>query len=335
MTEEVVMIRQSLRRGWLVGAVALGLVLSATSAFAQAQGSLRGLVVDEAGKPVPEAEIILKYVGDVEITVTLKTNARGEFTRAGLRTGEWKMQASKGTLIGSQSVKVIINEMTRLEALVIKPPAATGGADTAGMTPKEVEARNKLMAAMQADYEAAVASIPTDPIGAIAKLTQVASQVPGCAICYSKIGDAELKKNDPVAAEAAYKKAIEIDATLPDPYSALAILYNQQKKFDDATAMSKKANELLGSSATGGDPAMMYNQGIIYWNAGKYPEAKAEFEKTIKADPKMAEAYFRLGMANVNLGQLPDAVKALEEYLTLSPTGENAEMAKAILKSIK
>lgn len=330
------MMRQSLRRGWLVGAMALvGLALSATSAFAQAQGSLRGSVVDEAGKPVPEAEIVLKYVGDVEITVTLKTNVRGEFTRAGLRTGEWKMQATKGTLIGSQTVKVVINEMTRLEALVIKPPAAAGGTDTTGMTPKEIEERNKLMAAMQADYEAAVASIATDPIGAIAKLTQVASQVPGCAICYSKIGDAELKKNDPVAAEAAYKKAIEIDAKLPDPYSALAILYNQQKKFDDATAMSQKANELLGSSATGGDPAMMYNQGIIYWNAGKYPEAKAEFEKTIKADPKMAEAYFRLGMANVNLGQLPDAVKALEEYVKLSPTGENAEMAKAILKSIK
>ena len=328
------MIRQSLRRSWFVGAVAAGLLLVATSAFAQAQGSLRGLVVDEAGKPVPEAEIVLKYVGDVEITVSLKTNVRGEFTRAGLRTGEWKMQATKGTLIGSQTVKVVINEMTRLEALVIKPPA-TGGTDTSGMTPKEIEARNKLMAALQADYEAAVASIATDPDGAIAKLTQVASQVPGCAICYSKIGDANIKKNDQAAAEVAYKEAIAMDPKLPDPYSALAILYNQQKKFDDASTMSQKANELLGATTPGGDPAMMYNQGIIYWNAGKYPEAKAEFEKTVKADPKMAEAFFRLGMACVNLGQLPDAVKALEEYLKLSPTGENAEMAKAILKSIK
>ena len=317
------MIRQSLRRSWMVGTVAVGLLLVAASAFAQAQGSLRGSVVDEAGKPVPEAEVVLKYVGDVEITVTLKTNVRGEFTRAGLRTGEWKMQATKGTLIGSQTVKVVISEMTRLEALVIKPPAAAGGTDTSGMTPKEIEARNKLMAAMQADYEAAVASIATDPDGAIAKLTQVASQVPGCAICYSKIG------------EAAYKEAIVMDPKLPDPYSALAILYNQQKKFDDASTMSQKANELLGATTPGGDPAMMYNQGIIYWNAGKYPEAKVEFEKTVKADPKMAEAFFRLGMANVNLGQLPDAVKALEEYLKLSPTGENAEMAKAILKSIK
>ena len=60
-----------------------------------------------------------------------------------------------------------------------------------------------------------------------------------------------------------------------------------------------------------------------------------EFEKVIKLDPKMAEAHFRLGMANLNLGQLPDAAKAFEEYLKIAPAGENAEMAKAILKQIK
>ena len=41
------------------------------------------------------------------------------------------------------------------------------------------------------------------------------------------------------------------------------------------------------------------------------------------------------GMASVNLGQLPDAIKGFEEYLKLAPTGEFAETAAAILKSIK
>lgn len=328
------MISQSIRRGWIVGAIGLGLLVSAAPAFAQAQGSLRGSVVDESGKGVPEAEIVLQYVGDVDITVTLKTNIRGEFTRAGLRTGEWKMQASKGKLIGKTTVQVRIAEMIRAEPLVIKEPTAAPATDTSGMTAKEVEARNKMMAAMQAEYEAAVALTATDPDGAVAKLTTVATQIPNCAICYSKIGDAQIKKGDQAAAEAAYKKAIEIDPKLADPYSALAILYNSQKKFDEATTMSAKANELLGSSTAGGDPAVVYNQGIIFWNAGKYPEAKAEFEKAITLDPKMAEAYYRLGMVNVNLGQLPDAAKALQEYVKLAPTGENVEVAKAILKEI-
>jgi tetratricopeptide (TPR) repeat protein len=329
---------QSLRRGWSVGAFAVAMLLSATSAFAQAQGSIRGSVLDAAGKPVPEAEIILSYIGDVDITVTLKTNIRGEFTRAGLRTGEWKMQATKGTLIGMQTIKVIINEMTKVEPLTIKPPAAAGATatDTSGMTAKEVAEKNKAMAAAQAEFDAGVAAIATDPDLAITNLTSVANKVPNCAICYSRIGDANQKKNDLAAAEAAYKKAIELDPKLPDPYSNLAILYNAQKKFDEAGAMSQKAADLMSTSATGGDPAVVFNQGIIFWNqGGKSAEAKAQFEKAIQLDPKMADAHYWLGMANLNMGKIPEAIKPFEEYLKLAPTGQYAETATAILKQIK
>ncbi len=331
------MTRQTrLRRVVVVGALAAGLVFSAVPAFAQAMGSLRGQVVDEAGKPVPEADIVLDFVGDVQISVTFKTNTRGEFVRSGLRTGEWRLQATKGPLSARlNSVRVTINEMNRLDAIVIKAASATTTA-AAGMSKKEVEERNKMMAAMQAEFDTAVASIATDPDGAIARLTNVASQVPDCAICYTRIGDAYMKKNDEAAAEAAYKKAIELDPALADSYSQLAVLYNQQKKFDEASAMSAKANELRAASATGLDPADVYNQGIIYWNAGgKAAEAKAQFEKAIQLDPKMADAHYWLGMANLNLGQLPDAVKAFEAYLKVAPDGQHAEMAKGILKQIK
>ena len=124
--------RQTLCRMWMVGAVALSLLVPATSAFAQAQGSLRGVVQDEAGKPIPEAEIIFEYIGDVQITVgPIKTNTRGEFTRVGTRTGEWKMQATKGKLIGKQTVRVVINELTKVAPLVIKEPVAAAPANSA------------------------------------------------------------------------------------------------------------------------------------------------------------------------------------------------------------
>jgi tetratricopeptide (TPR) repeat protein len=329
------MVRQSFVRGCIVGAIALGLLVPATSAFAQAQGSLRGVVLDEAGKPVPDAEITFEYVGDVQITVNVKTNARGEFTRVGMRTGQWKMSATKDKLVGRQNVNVVINTLTKIPDLVIKA-AVAGATDTSGMSNKEIEARNKLMAAMQAEFAAADALVATDADGAIAKYTTVAGQIPNCAICYHKIGEAYMKKDDHSKAEEAYKKAIDLDPKLPDPYSALAVLYNTQKKFDEATKMSEKANELLGSSATGGDPALVFNQGIIYWNqGGKAAEAKAQFVKAIQLDPKMADAHYWLGMANLNLGLIPDAAKAFDEYLKVAPTGQYAEMVKGILKTIK
>jgi cytochrome c-type biogenesis protein CcmH/NrfG len=341
MKAEDVMNRQSLRRGWMVGAVALSLLVPAASAFAQGQGQLRGVVLDTAGKPVPDAEITLEYVGDVQITVNTKTNARGEFTRVGMRTGQWKMTATKDKLVGKQTVNVVIAQMTKVADLVIKEPVATtgGAVDTSGMTAKEREERNKLMAAMQAEFAAAdalLAATPTDPEGAIAKYTIVAGQVPNCAICYHKIGEAYAKKDDNSKAEESYKKAIELDPKLPDPYSALAVLYNSQKKFDEATKMSEKVNELLAGSATGGNAAAVFNQGIIYWNqGGKAAEAKAQFVKAIALDPQMADAHYWLGMANLNLGLIPDAAKAFEEYLKVAPTGQHAETVKGILKTIK
>ena len=330
------MVRQSLVRGCILFAVALGLLVPATSAFAQAQGSLRGVVVDATGKPVADAEITFEYVGDVQITVNVKTNARGEFTRVGMRTGEWRMTATKDKLVGKQTVRSVINTLTKVPDLVIKEAVAGGATDTSGMTAKEVEARNKLMAAMQAEFAAADALVATDPDGAIAKYTTVAGQVPNCAICYHKIGDAYMKKDDHSKAEESYKKAIELDPKLADPYSALAILYNSQKKFDEAGKMSEKAAEILSTSATGGDPAVFFNQGIILWNqGGKAAEAKAMFLKAIAIDPKMGDAHYWLGMANLNLGLIPDAAKAFEEYLKVAPTGQYAETVKGILKTIK
>jgi tetratricopeptide (TPR) repeat protein len=57
----------------------------------------------------------------------------------------------------------------------------------------------------------------------------------------------------------------------------------------------------------GASAESLYNQGVILWNAQKYAEAKTQFEAAVKADPNMALAYYQLGMANLNLGQIPEA----------------------------
>ncbi|NQW02793.1 MAG: tetratricopeptide repeat protein [Acidobacteria bacterium] len=316
--------------------ITLGILASASPVVAQAIGSLRGKIVNELGEPVPEAEVVFTYLGDLEITVTVKTNDKGEFARAGLRTGSWRMDASKGDLSGTQNVSVNIAAMTPTDDLVIKPPVTGTRTDTSGMSDEDIKKKNALMEAMQVEFNAAVAGTDTDPAASLAVLIRIAAEVPDCALCSAKIGNAHMKLGDEAAAEASYKQAIVFDPELADSYSALATLYNQQQKFEDAMAMSQKANALLGTSTTGGDPANVFNQGIIFWNqGGKAAEAKAEFERALTMDPTMAEAHYWFGMASINLGQIPDAVKGFEAYLKLAPTGEFAKMATDILKQIK
>ena len=51
-------------------------------------------------------------------------------------------------------------------------------------------------------------------------------------------------------------------------------------------------------------PRPLYNQGVILFNAGKFAEAKTQFEAAVKADPTMGMAQYQLGMTALNLGQL-------------------------------
>ena len=166
--------------------------------------------------------------------------------------------------------------------------------------------------------------------------------MPKCVECYSNIGANYAQKKDWTQAEASYKKAIELDPNAADAYNGLANVYNAQKKFDQAAEASAQAMKLAsaagaagGAAGGGASASAMFNQGVILWNAGKIPDAKKQFEDAVKADPKLADAHYWLGMANLNEGKMPDAATHFDDYLKLAPTGQYAEQAKGILTQIK
>src|SRR5262249_14757815 len=222
----------------------------------------------------------------------------------------WVLTATKGDLSGQlKGVRVIIGEMTTVPDITIKAGGVKGG-DTAKLSNDEIEKRNKKQKELEQLFTDANTAIEAGNLDeAVTKLTQMTTEIPTCGACFAKLGDIYVKKNDMAQAETAYLKAIEIDPTQAATYNALASVYNSQKKFDDAAKMSAKANELSGASPTGNNAESVYNQGIIFWNQGKFPEATAQFAKAVELDPKMADAQYWYGMALVNAGKLPDAKK--------------------------
>jgi tetratricopeptide (TPR) repeat protein len=168
---------------------------------------------------------------------------------------------------------------------------------------------------------------------AIEKFTAAADLLPNCYDCYYNIGYAQLQKKDEKQAEAAWLKALELKADYAEALNALATLYNNQKRFEEASAMGAKAAAAGG--AAGGSADAVYNQGIILWNQGKIPEAKAKFEEALKADPNHPESHFQLGMALLNEGKMTEAIAGFEKYLSLAPDGQFAAQAKAMLAQLK
>ena len=315
-----------------VCALVLGLAALAVPAHAQT-GQMKGKVVDANNKPVEGAAVVIEGSDSGGRKFTVKTNKNGEFVQIGLQPGRYKITATKDNLSQSFTQRVSL-DMVEVN-FVLKPG---GSGDMSAEERKKAEAKmNAVKAAFSEGVELNRAGKYDE---AIAKFNEVLTTVPKCTECYNNIGSIYGNKKEYDQAEAAFKKAIEVDPNSADAYNGLANVYNAQKKFDQAAEASGQALKLAsaggaGGTGGGGSASAVFNQGVILWNAGKIPDAKKQFEEAVKMDPKLADAHYWLGMANLNEGKMPDAATHFDEYLKLAPTGQYAEQAKGILTQIK
>lgn len=314
--------------GILIGACVAVMLATAVPAHAQ-MGSLQGRVVDESGKPVPDAEVVFEFLGGMPVKFTGRTNENGEWVRAGLNAvGRWNITASKDGATGfAANVEVSLGGSSKVPDIVIRRGGAASAADE--------ETRAKEAAALKtllAEVNAALTANNLDV--AVLKLNEAVEKIPNCAECHVQLGEIYSRRKQNEQAEAAYKKAIEVDPKSAPAYDGLAALYNTTGRLPEAADAAAKAME-LNSASGGGDATSAYNAGAIMMNSGKIAEAKTQFQRAIQLDPTLAEAHFQLGMTHINTGNVGEAIKALEQYLQLAPDGPNAQMAKDMLPELQ
>jgi tetratricopeptide (TPR) repeat protein len=349
---EAAMKRQSFTLGTLIGAcVALGLATAVPSHAQLGLGALQGRVVDENGKPVAGAEVILEHKGDINLKYTVKTNSSGRWARTGLQAagsgqsadamrtvsadpqargvdGTWDITIKKdGMEVLIQGVQVPMGNPRVVDDVVLSKATATPPPPANAATAKP-SALNSLL------NEVNVALNANDFGLATTKLTDIIAKQPKCAVCYVHLGDVYARQKDYPKSEEAFKKAIELDASSADAYDRLAVIYNAQGRMDQATEAAAKAAELHGA-AGGGNATSAFNAGAILVNSGKFAEAQVQFQRAIRLDPSMAEALYQLGLALVSTGNAAEAIKSLEQYLALAPKGPNAQMARDMLPELK
>jgi tetratricopeptide (TPR) repeat protein len=304
------------------GVVAAAVLCAVSVAPALAQSVVRGKVTDAKGQPVPDATILFEAT-DANRKTTTKTDKNGDFLQVGLASGGYSVTASKDK-VGTQTLKLNVRQGPN-------NPLNFSLSTSSGVSSADKEAAAAVQATAAAAIEAMKAGRHDE---AIAKFTDVIAKVPTCVDCYYNIGVAHAAKQQYTEAEAAFKKAIELKPDSGEAYTGLANIYNAQKKFDLAAEASGNAAKFAGAAGGGAGAEAAYNQGVILWNAGKYAEAKAQFEAAVKADPTMGLAHYQLGMANLNLGQLPAARESFTAYLKADPNGAKAAEVQGILKQL-
>jgi tetratricopeptide (TPR) repeat protein len=128
-------------------------------------------------------------------------------------------------------------------------------------------------------------------------------------------------------AEAAYRRALELDPTLANALTNLGNLRFRRGAPDEAQSLYARALEL--------DPAQSeawYNLGFLAFERGDGEGAVGAFRRAIAIEPTFADAHFNLAMALEELGRGPDARPHWEAYLRLDPSGPWAEVARRHLR---
>ena len=290
--------------------VLAGLVLLAPPAQAQMAG-VRGKVVDEEGKGIAGAKILIELQGKLD-THDTQTDRKGEYLQLGMALGIYRITATReGYVGGSIDIRVTgVIDAPRIE-LVVAPPTA---AEITEMFNDAVE----LAEAGQLD-EAETA------------FKEFRELLPGLPEVHGNLGYIYSEKKDWANAEASYLAALELNPGDPASMFALSQVYRDSGRDD-------KAQELLDKMASErpDDAAAQVERGVFLLNSGKTEEAQAAFEAALAADSAMAEAHYHLGTILVGQGKVPEAIEHLEAYLATSP--ENAQAvatAERLIEALK
>jgi tetratricopeptide (TPR) repeat protein len=292
---------------------------------AAAQGIISGTVVDAKSQPVVDAKITIEQTDGVTRKFETKSDKKGEFIQIGLQSSSFKVTAEAKDGTATATTRVSQGRPATVRLVI-----GGGAANDPTVAAKTAELRKALddgmTLARDGKYDESIESF-----------NKAIALNPRCPDCYYQIGYAHAQKKDYGKAEESYKKAIEVKPDYADAYNGLAKIFNAQRKYDEAVAASAKATELSAAAPgalQGGNADGLFTEGVILWNAGKIPDAKAKFQAAIAANANHAEAHYQLAMALVNEGNLAGAAGEFNTYLKLAPEGPNAATAKALVAQL-
>jgi Tfp pilus assembly protein PilF len=298
-----------------------GLLLLAPSLLlAQAQGRIKGTVVDGAGNPIAGARVTVtcREIGTYKKEVS--SDKHGEFsvlfvdaTKRYLfrveATGFQGVEETHKPPIGGESLAVTFKlrsvqevQHTQEQQVMAQPGlkelAEAKAALDAG---KRDEGREKLKAAVAAK--------------------------PDLYVAWHELGRLDYEDKKWAEAQAYAEKCLEIK---PGDTACLALALNASKEAGNHEAYEKylAAYKL----ANPGDPGMMFNEAAALLNKGDDNGAKPILEKILETNSDYPDALFQLGMVYLRAGDNAKAKELLQHFLRVAPDHHDAASATEMLK---
>lgn len=297
------------------------------------RGRLQGVVKDESEKPVEGAKVTLRAGSDrvdpkAEGPAVITTDKNGKWSVLGLAGGAWGILIEKPGFMGSEG-QVRVNEFAIAQpinvVLKVPPKEVIQQAEqesAAGQAKAAIERGNALLA--QGNY----ADARTAYEEGMAKLEDKTLH----PAILRAIADTWNKEGKTDQAIDTLKKSLDADPA-DDDTATLQLLVNILVGADrEAEAQSYMARLPQGSTV---DPNTLLNLGIKSFNEGKMDQALGQFDRVVKENPSLPDAYYYRALCYLNQGKNAEAKADLQKLLQLDPGSKYAKDAQEFLKDLK
>jgi TolB-like protein/DNA-binding winged helix-turn-helix (wHTH) protein/Tfp pilus assembly protein PilF len=135
------------------------------------------------------------------------------------------------------------------------------------------------------------------------------------AEAYTSLGGIEDFRNDPEAAEAAFKRSLELNPNYVTAYHWYSLLLGGPLgRSDEALEQIKKAAELEPRS-----PVILLNVGMSYDRVGRFSESLAWYRKSIEIEPDFPGGYEKIGIHYWFEGKLDEAARWFRKAESIDP----------------
>ena len=312
----------------------LGLFALAPAAHAQL-ATVRGKVVDEGGKPLPDVKIEMEFKGESrqKIVKTVVTDKKGGFVRAGLSAGPYLMTFTKdGYKPYGMEIEISLGGFSETPDVVMHGAVAAAGPATPAAAAEAVLPPDADSARAGQAYATAVEAVKAGHLEEAEGLfKEVLGKFPDLAGAHYNLGYVYQLRNDWRSAETEYQRVTALQPAKSDAFIALAAIRELDGRTPEAVD-----GLIQAAGAFPQDARFLYALGITCVNAGRSAEAADAFRKLQAVDPANPEPYFHLGTIAVGENRVADAVSRLEKYISM--TGQdprNLETAKRLLEVLK
>ncbi|HVT02632.1 MAG TPA: tetratricopeptide repeat protein [Thermoanaerobaculia bacterium] len=293
----------------------------AGNVFAIGEARITGRVLDPSGKAIADASIEVTATEGKTFKNTFKTGKDGRFAIFLLDgTIHYKFVFSKeGFAPYEEVMKLKLSpERNSRDFTLGSGAVAAPAADT-----KPVPAKDDPAVAYNAGAALANAGKRDE---AIAKFEEAVKMKPGLTAGWIALTNLYAQKKDWKKAVEAGNKVLAVDPDNADVNTIMSQAYTAMGDKTKASEFKKKAP----ANATA-----LFNDAAKEINAGRDSEAEPLLKQAISADPKMAGAYYELGMIYVRMAKNAEARTNLQQYLALQPNGKDAATAKEMMSYLK